>query len=69
MLLLTDGIEESISPDNTLFGTERMLQVVQAAVDKSAREIVEGLYEAVRQFSQNAPQTDDVTAIMIKVRT
>ena len=68
VLLLTDGIEESISPDNTLFGTERMLEVVRGAAGKCAREIVEALYEAVRQFSQNAPQVDDVTAIVIKVK-
>ena len=67
-LLLTDGIEESMSPDNSLFGVERILEVVRAHSAKSAREIVEGLYSAVRQFSQNTPQTDDVTAIVIKVK-
>ena len=68
VLLLTDGVEESISPDNTLFGTERTLEVVRGVAGKCAREIVEALYEAVRQFSQNAPQVDDVTAIVIKVK-
>jgi len=40
LLLLTDGIEESVSPDNTLFGMERTLDVVRAHRGKTAREIV-----------------------------
>jgi len=68
LLLLTDGIEESVSPDNTLFGMERTLDVARAHRGKTAREIVEALYESVRQFSKNTPQLDDVTAIVIKVK-
>ncbi len=68
LLLLTDGIEESMAPDDSLLGTERILAVVRSNLDKSAREIVEALYQAARQFSQNTPQLDDVTAIVMKVK-
>ena len=66
LLLLTDGIEEAMSPDETIFGTERILETVRANREKSAREIVDSLYGAVRQFAQNTPQLDDVTAVVIK---
>jgi len=66
LLLTTDGIEEALTPDNALFGAERALDVVRANRHKSAREIVEALYQAVRGFSSN-PQFDDVTAIVVKV--
>ena len=69
VLLLTDGIEESMSPENALFGNERILEVVRAHQKKTAREMVEALYEAVRQFSKNTAQIDDVTAIVIKVKS
>lgn len=68
LLLLTDGIEESMSPDDSLLGTERILNVVRANMAKPAREIVEALYSTARQFAQNTPQLDDVTAIVIKVK-
>ena len=68
VLLLTDGIEESMSLDNAFFGNDQIFNVVRANLAKSAREIVEALYAAVRQFSNNAPQADDVTAIVIKVK-
>ena len=33
----------------------------------NAASIVTALYQSVRQFSQNSPQMDDVTAIVLKV--
>jgi serine phosphatase RsbU (regulator of sigma subunit) len=57
-----------MSPENALFGIDRILEVVRSHRGKSAREIVETLYESVRQFSKNTPQLDDVTAIVIKVK-
>ncbi|HEY0455459.1 MAG TPA: SpoIIE family protein phosphatase [Verrucomicrobiae bacterium] len=68
VLLLTDGIEESISLDNTIFGIERVLDVVRTVREKSAFEIVTALYESVRQFTKNSPQLDDITTIVIKVK-
>jgi len=68
LLLLTDGIEESMSPENALFGIDQILEVVRTEHKKPASEIVEALYDAVRQFSKNSPQIDDVTAIVIKVK-
>jgi len=66
LLLLTDGIEEAMSPDESIFGTERILEIVRENRKKSAREIVDALYAAIRQFAQNAPQLDDVTAVVVK---
>ena len=66
VLLLTDGIDEAMSPDNTIFGIERALEIVRTHRSKTARELVETLYAGVRRFSQNTPQQDDVTAVVIK---
>jgi phosphoserine phosphatase RsbU/P len=67
VLLLTDGIEETMAPDESFFGIERTLNVVRQNREKPAREILDVLYRAVREFSQHTPQLDDVTAIVIKV--
>jgi PAS domain S-box-containing protein len=67
LILLTDGIEECLDPKETLFGIDRILDVVRANRDKSAHDIVEALYQAVRQFGEGHPQIDDVTAIIVKV--
>jgi PAS domain S-box-containing protein len=67
VVLLTDGIEETMAPDESFFGIERTLNVVRQNREKPAREILDVLYRAVRDFSQHTPQLDDVTAIVIKV--
>ncbi len=67
VLLQTDGIEEAMAPDNQFFGKEHLLQVVRDNRHRKAAEIVQALYEAVRSYSGNLPQVDDITAIVIKV--
>jgi sigma-B regulation protein RsbU (phosphoserine phosphatase) len=56
-----------VSPDEQLFGTERMLKVLRDRSSSSAAELVEALYAAVRQFSGDTPQLDDATAVVVKV--
>jgi sigma-B regulation protein RsbU (phosphoserine phosphatase) len=68
VLLLTDGFEEAISPADTLFGVQRILDAVLAHSHDTAGETVEALYGAVRDFSQGQPQLDDLTVVVIKVR-
>ena len=67
VLLLTDGIEESAGPKDELFGIERTLAVVRRYREAPASQLVQHLYESVRAFSQNVPQADDITAIVVKV--
>jgi sigma-B regulation protein RsbU (phosphoserine phosphatase) len=67
VLLLTDGIEEAMGPDEEMFGTDRMLDVLRANRDQSAARIVDALYLAVRDFCKGAEQQDDVTVIVLKV--
>jgi sigma-B regulation protein RsbU (phosphoserine phosphatase) len=69
LLLLTDGVGEAISRDRTHFGLERTLEVVRANRARSAREIVDALYEAVRDFGDRQPQRDDITIVTLKAQT
>jgi PAS domain S-box-containing protein len=65
-ILLTDGLEETAAPDDTLFGLDRILELVRQHRQRSATEIVQAIYEAVRAFAAHAPQLDDITLIVIK---
>ena len=68
VLLLTDGIEEAMSPDNAFFGVDQVLDVVRAHSKRTAGEIVEALYRAVGEFSHGLPQLDDLTVVVVKVK-
>ena len=68
VLVLTDGIEEATAPDESLFGIDRIIEIVRANRTSSAQKIVQTIYEEVRAFANHAPQVDDITAIVIKVQ-
>ena len=67
VLLLTDGIIEAVGPDRTYFGADRAIDVVRAHLGESPGQIVEALYQAVRDFALNGDLIDDVTSLVIKV--
>jgi sigma-B regulation protein RsbU (phosphoserine phosphatase) len=66
LLLPTDGIQESRSPSNELFGVDRMLDLVRTHRAQSSRDIVNAICHNVRKWSGNQPQ-DDITAVIVKV--
>jgi serine phosphatase RsbU (regulator of sigma subunit) len=68
-LFLTDGVAETESPRGEAYGIERTLDVVRANRHRPAGEIVETLYRAARDFAQNRPQLDDITAVILKIET
>ena len=67
VLLVTDGIQEARSPKGKIFSTQRLLEIARANIDRTAGEIIESLFSATREFSRRQTQTDDITAVAIKV--
>ena len=67
LVLMSDGILDASSPHESLFGMDRALDIVRVYRNESALQIVDNLYFAVRAFSQEASQTDDITAVVLKV--
>jgi phosphoserine phosphatase RsbU/P len=67
VVLMTDGIEEAMAPDQSVFGAERALQVVRDHRHLPAQGILDALCQAVSGFSAHTPQMDDITAVIMKV--
>ena len=67
ILLLTDGFEEALSPDEEFFGMKRVLEHIKAHRHEPAYQIVRTLYHNFRQFTEGAMQLDDLTIVIIKV--
>jgi PAS domain S-box-containing protein len=67
LVMVTDGIEETESPDGCELGRARVLEVAQANRHRFASEIVTALCSAARDFSAGRAQQDDITAVVTKV--
>jgi len=65
-LVLTDGFLEWADRRGTAFGLARITAVFQDHGRMPAREIIGKLREAVSTFAAGTPQTDDLTAIVVR---
>ncbi len=66
LLLYTDGVTESFSPDGDLFGEERLLSALQNQHAQSAEEVLEAVETCLNHFSDPLPPADDLTMLALK---
>jgi sigma-B regulation protein RsbU (phosphoserine phosphatase) len=67
VILYTDGITEAFNERNEQFEEERLVKVVQENLHLDASEISEQIVNRVIAFSEGAPQSDDLTLVVMKV--
>ena len=68
LLLYTDGVVDALNHHRQNFGETRMLEVVNQLASPSALDVQDALVSAVRAFTGDEPQFDDIT-IMVVLRT
>jgi sigma-B regulation protein RsbU (phosphoserine phosphatase) len=66
IVLLTDGVTDSGTPEEELFGAGRALDVVRSSLGTRSSEIVDRVHRAVRAFERGGPQRDDVTVVVAR---
>ena len=63
----TDGIFEALDPSGKEFGARRLSQVVSEHRTRTAREIVDAIFDAATAFRGTVDQIDDMTAVAVKI--
>lgn len=66
LVVATDGFSDARNENDDVFGIERLLAIVDELAAQPAREIANGIFRAVDQFSIGHPQDDDQTLIVLK---
>lgn len=66
LIIYTDGITEAMDIDQNPFGLQRLRDTLKHARPQSARQTCSVIMNAVRDFSQNTPQSDDETLVVIR---
>jgi serine phosphatase RsbU (regulator of sigma subunit) len=67
IVLFTDGVVETQSAKGQLFGSERLLASIHQHRERSPDEILDALFQAVTDHAQGSDQSDDATAVILKV--
>lgn len=68
-VFFTDGVYEAHNTHGEEFGIARMEDVLQRLMYKSAKEIVDGLMDAIATFVSYEPIMDDICIVAIEVTT
>jgi sigma-B regulation protein RsbU (phosphoserine phosphatase) len=66
LVLITDGVTEAVSPEQEMFGEERLARWLERNADGSAAAILAGIFQAVADFTQGGRRADDISALVVK---
>jgi serine phosphatase RsbU (regulator of sigma subunit) len=75
VIVYSDGVTEAERPPSAsagaeeipeMFGEDRLAEVARSLRGRPAREVVEGLLQAVRDFAGEAEQADDITIVVVR---
>lgn len=66
VFLYTDGVTEASTVDNVEFGLDRLASTIEAFRHGSAQDLVDGAFDRVDAFAAGAPQSDDITSLVLR---
>jgi len=68
LVAYTDGVTEAMDPDQKLFSSERLLDLLAVQAGHDPETLDTAVLAAVRAFAGNAPQADDITVLSLRYR-
>ena len=69
VLIMTDGVPERFNPNGDMFGYDRTSAILPSLTTNSASEIVDQVVQAAEAWAEGRPQDDDVTVVVVKMRS
>ena len=66
--MFTDGVTEAMNPDGEEYDDPRLEQLLMDNRNLSAQELLDTVLADVEVFTQGAPQSDDITMLVLKVK-
>jgi sigma-B regulation protein RsbU (phosphoserine phosphatase) len=67
LVLKPDGVTEAFDAAGEMFGEERLPEVVAGQPQASAADRVDAIAAAVRDHAGTAPQSDDITVLVLRI--
>ncbi|MFZ1081615.1 MAG: GAF domain-containing SpoIIE family protein phosphatase [Candidatus Kryptoniota bacterium] len=66
LVTFSDGVTEAMNLDREQFGESKLTDLMRENVDIPAERIIEEIVKAVRTHAGEAPQYDDITALVVR---
>jgi sigma-B regulation protein RsbU (phosphoserine phosphatase) len=69
LLLFTDGVTDSRSPQGEVFGYQRLQEILGKAKGEGGQQVCDHILRTIRDFQSDARQEDDITLLSIHRET
>ncbi len=66
IFIYTDGVTEAMNKKDELFSEKRLKKDLAVLKDRPVEEIVTGIMDEVKKYSDGVPQSDDITMMILK---
>ncbi len=66
-VIYTDGVTEAFNEQGEMFEESRLIQAVEEVVSENSRNVIEHVKSQLQEFTAQAPQSDDVAMIAVKI--
>lgn len=66
LFIYTDGLNEASDRDNALFGSDRMMEVLDELKESSPEELINGIKKSVESFVGDSMLSDDLTMLCLE---
>jgi sigma-B regulation protein RsbU (phosphoserine phosphatase) len=66
LVFFTDGVTEAMDQAGRMFEDEQLQATVMAHRDASAEQLAQAIVDAVKAFTGDTPQSDDLTLFVVK---
>jgi phosphoserine phosphatase RsbU/P len=68
LVIYTDGVSEAANPRNELFEEARLRKIMESYAGDSVDGLAAAIKEGMRAFTEGAPQSDDITILVVQYK-
>lgn len=68
LVAYSDGVTEALNPADEEFGEDRLRSMLVESTQLTARELTEQIIASVKDWQRDAPQHDDITMVVARVK-
>jgi phosphoserine phosphatase RsbU/P len=68
LVIYTDGVSEAVNVKTEMFEEERLQQLLETFQGQTVEQLAETIREGVKTFTQGAPQSDDITILVVQYK-
>jgi sigma-B regulation protein RsbU (phosphoserine phosphatase) len=68
VVIFSDGVSEALNVSGDEFGDDRLQALIERSHGADPKSLVERIVDAMRSFSAGAPQSDDISMMVVRYR-